>query len=143
MPRLCSRPLPCPGPNGNKAFRNCVKNDCLRPGAVAEFAAAGRLNLAVAAEIEDPVRIENRDSELPLELLQQPEHTIDRTTRCFRTLIDADDQKAAVQEIARGNDRLPMRPPVVEKAINRSKETRALPLVQRWRDPEDPDSRLI
>src|SRR5712692_6058563 len=92
---------------------------------------------------EDAVRVEDRYGELLLELAQRAEEPVDRAAGPLRSFLRGDDEEAAVAQFARRFDRLSMRRPRGEEAIDTIEELRCLRAIERWRHTENPDVRIV
>lgn len=79
MPRILRRAPPAPASNRAEPIDNRIEYNSLRVAAFPEAGAGHRLHSAMSGEGEDAIRVENGNFQLPLQLLQQPEHPIDRT----------------------------------------------------------------
>lgn len=143
MPRLGCRSRPASAANLAHPFSDGIEHHGPRIAKRSELRSTDCPNVAIRPQIENAIGVEDGDPQLLLELAQQTEHPIDRATRCFRVLVDRDQQKAAVQQITRRNDRLTVCRPLIEKAIDGRQQDCALPRVERGRDSEDPQTGLI
>ncbi len=79
MPGISGFSLPHATSNLTDALGKSVEYDRVRIAAFAKFRPADGVHRAVAAAIKDPLRVEDRDAELALEMLQQAEHSVNRT----------------------------------------------------------------
>ena len=141
VPRIRRALLPCAAAHLTEPLGGDVENRRLCVRGIAELAAADSADPAVVAE-ENARRVEDRDTELPLELAERPEHPIDRATRLLALLVGGDDQKAAVEQLARTADRNPVRRPLVEKRVDAAQHNLLRVFVERRGDAEDPDVRV-
>src|SRR6185369_10006487 len=100
-----------------ETFRENIEHDRVRIAILGKLRARHRVHLAVATAIEDAVGIEDLHAELALEVAQQAEHAIDRAAARLAALVDADDEEAALDEIAARGDRLAMGRPAFQKVV--------------------------
>ncbi len=143
MPRICYSSLPPPASDIAQPFRERIEHDRFGFAEIAELTPSNHLHGAVLAAVKNPIRLENGNAELALEPLEQSEHAINRAAGGFRLPVDGDDEKAAEENLARGCDRCAVGHPRIEKRIDRIQNGRAPLRIERRRDAENPDSRII
>ena len=143
MPGIGGVSLPESAAELAEALGQGVKNDGVRIAIFPEAGAGDGVDRAVAAPIEDPIRLENGDAVVALQLLEQTEHLVDRAAGGLAPLVDSDHQETAVKEIAPGSDRHLVRGPAIEELVDRAEELFASSLIERGRDAEDPDACVV
>ncbi len=126
-----------------EALGQGVEDDGVGIGRVAELVAGHGGDPAVSVTDEDALRLENRHAELALELAEEAEHPVDGAAGGLARLVDGDEKKAVVQDLARRGDRDVVRGPVAEKEVDLFEHARTLGGVERGGDAEKPDSGVV